>query len=419
MELAAKKEIKLFLNVDPDFSEIIFADPQRFRRTLINLICKAAKYTAKGALKISVDNNDCLREESLPITVNLNPNNNIGCSMSHLSSSSHSSAALAEEPSFIPVSANTISDYPGVGSASALSSGRGNPEPPPVSPRLVVDISNAELNPDALRTEAPDARTTVSGPRKKAPAWTDLEFPPCSIMVVDHFGDTHLCVKHALDKYNFAWVHVYDVRQMLESVQKYHPDLILLDMTLRGTDAIESLRQLRGWERLIHQNAAKRGRAPRRGSAPDEELQTIPVLAVTPKIQPDQERQLILSGCNDVAIKPLSAKDLIQKIARHIPSWDSKAYRSPELQEIKQTMEASARRQWEEKKRLWTLQCQMYSQAIVFDDIQDMAEEIQQFSIQTKTSLLERWAKKLLLAAKFYDISEIKKLLLEFEALPV
>lgn len=86
---------------------------------------------------------------------------------------------------------------------------------------------------------------------------------------------------------------VNDGAQVLETIQREKPDLLVLDVMLPTSNGFEILRQIRG----------------------KQELTDLPVLALTAKGQ-EADRKLMLDlGANEFVTKPFSNQDLVDRIS--------------------------------------------------------------------------------------------------------
>ncbi len=103
-------------------------------------------------------------------------------------------------------------------------------------------------------------------------------------------------LERRLKKRNFEVVCALDGQQAIEMAGKEHPDLILMDLSLPVID---------GWE------------ATRRIKA-DENLQTIPIIALTAHAMADDLDKAVAAGCNDYLTKPIDMELLLKKIGSFI-----------------------------------------------------------------------------------------------------
>ena len=86
-----------------------------------------------------------------------------------------------------------------------------------------------------------------------------------------------------------------DGREALAKVDRFGPQVILMDLMLPGLDGLEATRRLKA-------DARTRG---------------IPVLALSGRVAPDGESLARQAGCDDFVPKPVSLNDLLDRIDRH------------------------------------------------------------------------------------------------------
>ncbi len=97
-----------------------------------------------------------------------------------------------------------------------------------------------------------------------------------------------------LEAYGYATVQTRDGRDALELARKHRPDLIVLDIQLPEISGLEVTRQLKE----------------------DEELKSIPVIAVTAFAMKGDEKKIRECGCEAYIAKPISVKNFISTIQK-------------------------------------------------------------------------------------------------------
>jgi CheY-like chemotaxis protein len=91
-------------------------------------------------------------------------------------------------------------------------------------------------------------------------------------------------------------IEAVDGQEGLELAEQEKPDLILMDLSLPVMDGWEATRRLRA----------------------NDELRSIPVIALTAHAMVGDEEKALASGCNDYLSKPLDADELLEKVAKYI-----------------------------------------------------------------------------------------------------
>ncbi|TDI65693.1 MAG: response regulator [Alphaproteobacteria bacterium] len=97
-----------------------------------------------------------------------------------------------------------------------------------------------------------------------------------------------------LEAYGYTTVQTRDGRDALELARKHRPDLIVLDIQLPEISGLEVTRQLKE----------------------DEELKSIPVIAVTAFAMKGDEQKIRECGCEAYIAKPISVTNFISTIQK-------------------------------------------------------------------------------------------------------
>ena len=114
------------------------------------------------------------------------------------------------------------------------------------------------------------------------------------LVVEDVDFNRDLVVQLLEDKYHV--IEAVNGQEGLELAERERPQLILMDLSLPVMD---------GWE------------ATRRLKANDD-LRSIPVIALTAHAMKGDEEKALAAGCDDYLVKPLDEDELITKIAKHL-----------------------------------------------------------------------------------------------------
>lgn len=238
-----------------------------------------------------------------------------------------------------------------------------------------------------------------------------FEFPPCTILIVDDLGETHLALAQILKPYHFGWIHIYNVDETLDKVQRYFPDLILMDVCFPGSRQTQIVRQIRAWEQTLYQVAKSTKRYKENESVPI--AGNIPIIAFSSYIDSAQDEQLLASGCSDILHKPLSPEALIIMLAKWLSAWEK-----PDDEEEEKIIDVPSGSLtpvvWEQRRQEWIVRCERMSKGMSFPEIESFSNEVRQFGEQIHCRPLIQWADRLLYAVSHYDLSKMKKMLLQF-----
>ena len=263
-------------------------------------------------------------------------------------------------------------------------------------------------------TPEPINQTICSTIPSVKPISVDLdrfEFPPCTILIVDDLGETHLALAQILKPYHFGWIHIYNVDETLDKVQRYFPDLILMDVCFPGSRQTQTIRQIRAWEQTLYQaaNATRQSR----GDKPVPIAGTIPIIAFSSYVDSRQDELLMESGCSDILHKPLSPASLVTMLAKWLAAWE-KPEETEEDCGVINVLPDVIPFSWKRKRQEWVDKCEQMSKGMTFSEVESFSDEVHQFGEQIHCRSLIQWADRLLYAVRHYDLSKMKNLLLQF-----
>ena len=114
------------------------------------------------------------------------------------------------------------------------------------------------------------------------------------ILVVDDNEDIRVMLKKLLERAGYQVVLAEDGQASLTQAKLYHPDLILMDLSLPDID---------GWEAVGHLRKMR-------------EFRATPIIALTAHVSPLEEERAIAVGCTAHIGKPFNTRALLQSIAR-------------------------------------------------------------------------------------------------------
>ena len=114
------------------------------------------------------------------------------------------------------------------------------------------------------------------------------------LVVEDVDFNRELVVQLLEEKYDV--IEAVNGQEGVEVAEQERPDLILMDLSLPIMD---------GWE------AARRLKA-------NEDLRSIPIIALTAHAMVGDKERALAAGCDDYLVKPLDEDELFAKIAKHL-----------------------------------------------------------------------------------------------------
>ena len=114
------------------------------------------------------------------------------------------------------------------------------------------------------------------------------------ILVVDDSEDMRDLIQRLLERAGYRVVLAEDGQASLTQAKLYHPDLVLMDLSLPDMDGWEAVRHLR--------------KMP--------EFRTTPIIAVTAHVSPREAERAMAAGCTAHIGKPFETKVLLGEVAR-------------------------------------------------------------------------------------------------------
>ena len=114
------------------------------------------------------------------------------------------------------------------------------------------------------------------------------------ILVVDDSMDIRILLEQLLEKAGYYVVFAEDGQASLTQAKQYHPDLILMDLSLPDID---------GWEAVGHLRKMS-------------EFRTTPIIALTAHVAPFDAERALAVGCTAHIGKPFDTRVLLQEVAR-------------------------------------------------------------------------------------------------------
>lgn len=113
-----------------------------------------------------------------------------------------------------------------------------------------------------------------------------------SILVVDDYRDNRNVVELILQDAEYNVISATDGAAGVCKAMDYHPDLILMDLSMPNLDGWEATRQLKA----------------------NPQTRNIPVIAFTAQVDDNSVDRAVLAGCAAVIFKPFDIDTLLEQI---------------------------------------------------------------------------------------------------------
>jgi twitching motility two-component system response regulator PilH len=118
------------------------------------------------------------------------------------------------------------------------------------------------------------------------------------ILIIDDSPTDVKVLTGALEKAGHKVTSVTDAEAGIVTAKREHPDLVLMDVIMPGMNGFQATRTL----------------------SKDPETSSIPVVIVTTKTMETDRMWGLRQGARDFLTKPVSEKDLLAHISKHLPS---------------------------------------------------------------------------------------------------
>ena len=267
---ARDKDIEFTLDIGDKISrKSIIGDPVRFRQIIFNLADNAIKFTENGVVKISID----LDDQHIIIKVK---DTGVGIDKAHLHQIFRK---------FDQATTTTSKKYGGTGLGLAIV-------------KKLIDMQNGLIT---VHSEI-DKGTEFTMKLPYVPASDllpedsiemvepELIFPENrKVLIVDDEEYNLLLIESILDKYNISYKSAHSGYEAAEIFQSDTFHLLLLDLQMNDLDGFAVTKIIR-----------------------EQYQSSIPVVATTATATGEIRTKCLEAGMNDVLIKPISEKDVIQ-----------------------------------------------------------------------------------------------------------
>ncbi len=396
MEILFKQKIDdngldFIIDIPDGLPKAILLDETRLRQVMVNLISNAIKFTEKGSIILSVkyDSSDDKYNHTLDLSISVKD----------------TGMGMAEDEkdrifdSFEQLAAVKKGKFGGSGLGLAIT-------------RRLVNAMNGEITVESelnrgscffiLFREVEIAFMDSLGARQSRQIdFVSLKFNKSTVIVADDIEYNRELIKAYLAQYDFVIIEAENGKQVIEMVNRHHPDLILLDIKMpemSGYEALEIIQQYEG-------------------------LQDIPVIAITASAMKQDERKIRIV-CNSYLRKPVSKTELISEMMKFLPHSfleselnDDEEVSSPEKERNILSYDIICR--FPDILEFFSKQqqrCQTLSSFMAVDEIENFALELKTLGKKHNCTPLVAWAEELYLSALQFDMDEIKKKLHDFQA---
>ena len=118
---------------------------------------------------------------------------------------------------------------------------------------------------------------------------------PKTVLIVEDYEDARSFMKYLVESYGYDVIEASDGIEALDKFKQFHPDLILMDISLPMVDGLTTTKTIREFE----------------------DSTKVPIIAVT-AFGKSYYTQAIEAGCNDLIDKPVDFEMLAPVIHKYL-----------------------------------------------------------------------------------------------------
>ena len=141
-----------------------------------------------------------------------------------------------------------------------------------------------------------DSVMTKHIPHARITDWRHYRMPKATILYVEDNVDNRTLVRRVLTADGYEVTEASDATDALESIQKQHPDLILMDINMPGVDGYTLTTRIK--------------------TIPG--LQSVPIIALTANVMRGDREKSLEAGCDGYIQKPIDIDTIGQYIERYL-----------------------------------------------------------------------------------------------------
>ncbi len=284
----AEKNLEFILEIDKNLPSVLFLDETRLRQVLLNLIGNAVKFTDSGYIKLCANKRDIKDENSKVDLIIAVEDSGIGIA-------SDQQVLIFE--SFRQQDGQSTRQYGGTGLGLAIT-------------KRLVEMMNGSISVDSNygkgsrfeialhKVKIADTENAVVSKENKKNIFelNNIWFEKAQVLVVDDIESNRHLVKEYFSQINLEVISAENGQEALLFAEKYHPDLILMDIRMpemNGYDATEYLKN--------NPNTAD-----------------IPIIALTASVALNEKAKIQAHGFDGFLFKPVNISELLSELSRYL-----------------------------------------------------------------------------------------------------
>jgi CheY-like chemotaxis protein len=119
-----------------------------------------------------------------------------------------------------------------------------------------------------------------------------------TIMIVEDYDDTRILLRRVLERLGYSVLEASNGQEAVDTADREHPDLILMDLDLPILDGIAATQRIRK----------------------QPEMEKVPIVAVTAYPMSYTHVKAFAKGCSEYMAKPIDTTELERLVTRYLPT---------------------------------------------------------------------------------------------------
>ncbi len=391
---AKEKHIDFKVEMDPELPNALYLDEVRIRQILFNLVGNALKFTNKGFVKLSLNQEYTKRQRSnldLYFTVQ---DTGIGIP-------SQQQKRIFD--AFIQQQGQNDRIYGGTGLGLTITKRLVEQ----MGGNLTVESRKGKGSKFKIHLKNIDVASLKELPEKMGEEdFRNVMFAHARILLVDDVLTNRMLASAVLKSYDFEIIEAVNGKEAFDLARKHKPDLILMDMRMPVMDGFLATRLIKR----------------------EKGLESVPVIAFTALAMKGGESEIWEAGCDGNLIKPISRVHMITELMRFLPH-SRVGDEVPESEKRSETETAAPREELDPKivaklpelvrmlrnehKEQW----EDIRQTFVISRILAFSQTMLKLGSAYELQILEEWGEKLQNQAQSFDMEDLPVTLDQYEEL--
>jgi len=389
-----KKQVTFETEVASDLNDSLVLDETRLRQILFNIVGNAVKFTEKGYIRLSVRQQYSKPDKSALDLI---------FSVEDTGTGIRNDQQKVIFDAFRQQVGQSHAQYGGTGLGLAIT-------------RRLVEMMGGQIH---LTSEygkgstfsilLKDVAVASVVPKMTRPILdlAEIQFVPATILSVDDVETNRLLLKDFLSPYSFNIVDAANGLQAIEMTRKVRPQLIFMDMKMPVMDGYTATKKIKA----------------------DNELKSIPIVALTASVMKENIHEIEAAGCNDLLQKPVGSEDVIRMLMKYLDYKNISeidtviASKTLDDSDDSDTMVSSDISPETRKSLIKELKGDLYqtwkqtSEQFIFTDIETFGQTIISLGKKYKVNIVHAWGQQLVDKAKSFDMEALPDTLAAYSKL--